>query len=211
MATRRAIGGWKRRFVVLRGSRMVVYRDASVSVLKSELMVAGGSVEFLFEQAAGGGSGSVRFGMRLTLASGKASDWACDEVGAGVDWLEALTAATKLGAGEQLDGMAEVGSVRGGQPMEAGGHGAPHAVSCDLFEEHPIFGFSQCRVCGVGKAHHFSARLLLEELSDRARECDGEKERELLAPGYSLPLRVKREGWLLVRKKAQRFGGWKRR
>jgi hypothetical protein len=94
-------------------------------------------------------------------------------------------------------------------------------VSCDIFEEHPIFGFSQCRRCAVAKAHHFDANALAIGDSDILNQHDGsDKGRERYSdarharPGasFALPtLELHREGWLFVRKKAQRFGEWKRR
>ena len=42
---RKAMGGWKRRFVSLRGSKLTVYRDASLGVLKAELEIKDAAVE----------------------------------------------------------------------------------------------------------------------------------------------------------------------
>ena len=85
-------------------------------------------------------------------------------------------------------------------------------MSCDVFEEHPIFGFAKCRACGVAKVSHFTAR----SLADAAVGAGGRSSSPASAAGpgglgFTLPLVLRREGWLNVRKKAQRFGEWKKR
>jgi len=187
--------------VVLRGAKMVVYRDSSLTIVKSELSLAGGSVEALELTSSQGATNSPVSAVRLSTP--EKSDWGAESKSAGADWLEAFQRAVKAprtngaGVGVPGDGDAQ-GSGRSG-----GGLGGANAmvVSCDIFEEHPIFGFSQCRQCAVPKGQHFDVQKLALNAGSSA-----------IGTAFEVPkLEVHREGWLLVRKKAQRFGEWKKR
>lgn len=53
MSTRKALGGWKRRYLVLQGAALTVYRDASLTVLKAEHSLRGALVTTLEDGATG--------------------------------------------------------------------------------------------------------------------------------------------------------------
>jgi hypothetical protein len=75
LSTRKKVGGWKRRFVVLKGCKMQVYRDASFKVLKDEHNLAGGSVSVLFTQ---GQASGPQYALKLTTkASSNSSNVVC--------------------------------------------------------------------------------------------------------------------------------------
>jgi len=168
---------------------MVVYRDSSLTIVKSELNLAGGSVEPLELNSSQGSANSPVSAVRL--ATPEKSDWGAESTSAGTEWLEAFQRAV----------VAPSTSGDGVQGEGGSGTAGSMVVSCDIFEEHPIFGFSQCRQCAVAKSQHFDVQKLTLTAGSST-----------IGTTFEIPkLEVHREGWLFVRKKAQRFGEWKKR
>ena len=146
LSTRRAFGfgGWKRRFCVIRGCHMLVYRDASMAVLKSETDLTNAVVDFVLDD-----SGDVMRVIRINLkAEGKvvaSEDWLCEDNVSAKEWHRRIVAAT------QKDMKAEDAEKS---------QTASEPISCDIFQPHPIFAFAQCRTCGIARSQVINTRKL---------------------------------------------------
>jgi hypothetical protein len=178
----------------------------------------------LFEETAATSSSSLLYGFRIAKPKDKGSDWACEDLNTGKEWLIALEGVaanshnmsfSSSSSSSSASSSSSTTSAKEGSSSSGGSKKTRRfsslsdvtqnqgvAVSCDMFEMHPVFGFTQCRTCGVSKQQHFNPKTLAS------------------LPKYekiiSWPLNNTREGWLYVRKKHSkmsdlRFGDWKRR
>lgn len=159
------------------------------------------TISLLFEEPpSSSGSSGLHYGFRVSKPKDKSEDWACEDLNIGKEWLIALEKVANKSSSSLIPSSPSAkGSNRRLSTLTDQSQGV--VVSCDMFEMHPVFGFTQCRTCSVSKQAHFNPKTL----------ANMSKYKEVI----KWPLENKKEGWLYVKKKhsnaIRNLGDWKRR